>query len=850
MTLFFIVSCLSTVLGQADNDDCANATFIDLPTPPACPLDEAVGVEIEDANTNATPSSPGIHLEDGSNNSTLQNTVADVWYRFTATANRLNITLTGDALEQPTLVLFQGDDCGNKWPVALKRELSNALQLTAVVEPGQSYFLLLGGEDVNAQGTFTLRVDAFNACGTCGNRRGLITATPPPANGTYEAGQTVTFCYTPTLWDPGFALEWLHAVELGFGAGWDLSTLQTSAPASCTVDMGTWSYYDSWESCNTGATFGPGFAFDARQGLLCGSASPMDGDPGNNFGDGPCDGLEPAPLPLEFCWTVTVRENFPDNQSRSLNLQARPLGDGYSGSWMPFDCEGENASRFLATAVPESLTLPDFNVVERPCPNSCNGTVYINGGNAQTYRLFDESGLLIYENTLGSVDDTLSNLCAGLYELLVQGSTTNQSVTLEVPERQLPEGQTGYIAPCSTQEDFQLIGLLSEADPTASFYWVGPNGFTANQPNPTAGEEGSYTLYIEVDGCDLPPLPLEVEHRLPEVQQLATESSVLFEWNANPQDTAYEVIVLSGQTGTFTDERAFQVGGLAQNETVEIELRALGTGPCTVKTVMANATTMSCGLLPITADTIVCEGQSLELLIDAADDAIISWSPAASLSCSDCANPMASPEESTTYEVAVTLANGCSFSQSVKVWVEELPEAILPDVPLQFCPGEPFEFCLPEDNSYLWISPIGFIRTGNCLTYPYTNEHVAGEYLIRIRRQGGCRFFEELTLEVDANCVDDNNNGNSTVVPWSTDQSAEGYTSMFPNPTSDIFQLQHSKDLALVTIYSTVGQVVRQWPSPTPGQRYGVEGLTSGLYLVALAFQDGQREQHQLVISE
>ena len=850
-TLFLIAYSFSTALGQVSNDNCTSATSIDLPAPAACPASGVATFEVQDANTNATPSSPVVRLEDEDTNSSLQNAIADVWYTFTAPSNRLNITLTGDALEQPTLVLFQGDSCSRKWPVALTRETAYRTQLTVPVEPGQVYYLLAGGADVNAQGDFTLRFEAFNACSTCGNRRGLITANPAPVNGGYQAGQAVTFCYTPTLWDPGFALEWLHAVELEFGPGWDLSSLQTSAPAPCTEDMGNWSYYDSWESCNTGAVFGPGFAFDAMQGLLCGDAAPMDGNPGNNFGDGPCNGLEPAAVPLTFCWTLRVREDLDNSPSRSLNLRARPLGDGYSGSWMPFDCEGENTSRFLATANPEPLLLPDFSILERACPNSCNGTIALDGGNAQAYRLYNEEGTLLYENTGGSPSDTLTNLCAGLYELVVQGNGISQAATLELPARQLPEGQTDYIAPCSLQESFQLIGLISDPNTSASFYWEGPNGFFANQANATADDEGSYNLYIEVDGCDLDPLPLTVSHRLPTVQSHATENSVLFEWDANPQDTAYEVTVLSGQAGSFTSERGFQVTGLAPNETVEIELRALGTGACAVKTVQASATTRLCALLPILPDTTVCAGEALELYLDAPDDAIVNWVPASSLSCSNCSSPIATPLETTTYEVEITLADGCSLQQEVQVRVEELPQAVLPDSALLFCPGDPFEFCLPAGANYLWISPIGFISTGNCLNYPRTNERVAGDYLIQVRLPDGCRFFEEFSLAIDPACANNSDYGSGTAAfQYADGGHAAGQTRLFPNPVSGAFQLRTGgKELAQLTVYSAAGRVVKQWQSPEPRQDFSVRQLEAGLYVVELDLLDGRREQLRLVVN-
>ncbi len=48
-----------------------------------------------------------------------------------------------------------------------------------------------------------------------------------------------------------------------------------------------------------------------------------------------------------------------------------------------------------------------------------------------------------------------------------------------------------------------------------------------------------------------------------------------------------------------------------------------------------------------------------------------SWSPSSSLSCSNCPSPIASPLNSTTYELLVTDTNGCSSADSVTVFVAD-----------------------------------------------------------------------------------------------------------------------------------------------------------------------------------
>ncbi len=53
------------------------------------------------------------------------------------------------------------------------------------------------------------------------------------------------------------------------------------------------------------------------------------------------------------------------------------------------------------------------------------------------------------------------------------------------------------------------------------------------------------------------------------------------------------------------------------------------------------------------------EGDTVELIVTDVPGATYSWSPSTGLSCSDCANPLATPNGGTVYTVTVTAPNGC-----------------------------------------------------------------------------------------------------------------------------------------------------------------------------------------------
>ncbi len=69
----------------------------------------------------------------------------------------------------------------------------------------------------------------------------------------------------------------------------------------------------------------------------------------------------------------------------------------------------------------------------------------------------------------------------------------------------------------------------------------------------------------------------------------------------------------------------------------------------------------------------ICRGDSLQLSAAAStvQGALYQWTPSRGLSCTDCLNPMASPETTTTYTLTVTTADGCLVRDDVTVEIDE-----------------------------------------------------------------------------------------------------------------------------------------------------------------------------------
>jgi gliding motility-associated-like protein len=76
-------------------------------------------------------------------------------------------------------------------------------------------------------------------------------------------------------------------------------------------------------------------------------------------------------------------------------------------------------------------------------------------------------------------------------------------------------------------------------------------------------------------------------------------------------------------------------------------------------------------VITVSPDTTICEGLSASLFVSGASG--YNWTPSASLNCSSCTNPFASPIISTVYSVIGTDNNGCVDSASVTVNVNAKP---------------------------------------------------------------------------------------------------------------------------------------------------------------------------------
>ena len=98
-------------------------------------------------------------------------------------------------------------------------------------------------------------------------------------------------------------------------------------------------------------------------------------------------------------------------------------------------------------------------------------------------------------------------------------------------------------------------------------------------------------------------------------------------------------------------------------------------------------------------DDSICAGGSTNLL--ASGGVSYQWSPSQALSDSLIANPLAAPQDTTTFHVLVTDLNGCQASDSMVVYVHPTPiVSIGPDV--WICPGDSILLSISGTGGFAW----------------------------------------------------------------------------------------------------------------------------------------------------
>lgn len=142
------------------------------------------------------------------------------------------------------------------------------------------------------------------------------------------------------------------------------------------------------------------------------------------------------------------------------------------------------------------------------------------------------------------------------------------------------------------------------------------------------------------------------------------------------------------------------------------------------------------------ADTSVCSGGSVRLHASGKFD--YRWNPSTGLSCDDCADPVATPDSTTTYILEGSKGGECVAYDSLVVTVLQPYRASLDTA---MCQGDSVQIRLPSGSEFNW-SPATGITCLDC-SDPMVFPDVTTTYYVQWVDSNGCELFDSIRVNVN-----------------------------------------------------------------------------------------------------
>jgi len=278
------------------------------------------------------------------------------------------------------------------------------------------------------------------------------------------------------------------------------------------------------------------------------------------------------------------------------------------------------------------------------------------------------SGSLVYVWSNGSTTSTATGLSAAIYTVTVtDANNCSKTTTVSIIN------SNGPVALTSLASGISCFGGTGSVAVTVT---NGTAPYTYNWSNGANAVTSSLTNAIAL----LPAKTYIVT--ITDASNCITTDSIVLTQPAILTVTATSTPQSCGETNGITS--AVAGGGKANysyswsNAQVTDTIKNLSAGIYTVTATDANGctatattaiTSVAAGTLNIEPVTkTIVEGNSVSIIVSGGS--VYTWTPAANLSCTQCANPVASPVTSTIYTVTTTDMNGCTITGLLSITVK------------------------------------------------------------------------------------------------------------------------------------------------------------------------------------
>lgn len=281
-------------------------------------------------------------------------------------------------------------------------------------------------------------------------------------------------------------------------------------------------------------------------------------------------------------------------------------------------------------------------------------------------------------------------------------------------------------------------------DASAVYTWNFGDGGTSSLTNPTHlyASPGQYTpqlIVVTNSGCrDTATIPVPVRIVASPQADFTNATNGCTPLNANfsafltVPDTSAISWLWSLGNGTTSTLQNPPTQTYTTVQTYNIELIATNSTGCR-DTVNRSFEVYPIPVINASADVQICRGTPTQL--NASGGTTYVWSPAAGLSCTNCANPLASPDFDQKYIVTGSSAFGCSNIDSLNITVIQ-PFAMDNKRDDTICIGGTVRLFASGANSYQWSPSTGLSNIRSSI--PYASPVVTTTYMVIGADAYGC----------------------------------------------------------------------------------------------------------------
>lgn len=280
------------------------------------------------------------------------------------------------------------------------------------------------------------------------------------------------------------------------------------------------------------------------------------------------------------------------------------------------------------------------------------------------------AGPLTFNWSNGMTDNEVNSLAPGDYALTVtnfMGCQYTKTIEIQAPAELELSVEVGNA--CNGQNNGTATVKVSGGTPPYDVQWNDPLARTTETIMEL--ETGIYSVVVsDANGCEKTYNEVQVINAMPVATVQVEQNNICPNESVQLTATGGAVYTWSPATGLDDAHKANPIATLSATRTYTVTVETLA-GCSSTESITIDVENGPEPNIIVFQETIY-PGESTQLIATEPNGATFSWSPAEGLNNPNINAPTASPSVTTTYTVTATIANGCTATKEVTIFVESV----------------------------------------------------------------------------------------------------------------------------------------------------------------------------------